>query len=254
MQHKRIGKGNTHPGNVRKKNEDTIVIHDDEIGILHNVYIVADGMGGHKSGEVASQSAAANIMNFLNGAVGNGEAISQNLLRDAVSFANSMVFNMASTEKKHRGMGTTVSICSRDDNNMYYAHVGDGRIYVLRNGVLKQVSEDHTLVNELLRHGSITDAEAQNHPKRNIITRAVGTERTVEIDCGYLPMKDNEIILICSDGLNDMIEDKKIWEILTSNKHSGVEESIEIKQKCVDELIAAAIEAGGKDNISVILI
>jgi len=256
MQRTHIGIGSTHTGSVRKKNEDTIVVHNEDIGILRNVFIVADGMGGHKAGEVASKSAADNIIHYLKSAVSGTEFISQNLLRDAVVFANKMVFNMAFTTKKHQGMGTTISICSRDENNMYYAHVGDGRIYVLRNGVLKQVSNDHTLVNEMLRQGSISEGEAHKHPQRNIITRAVGTENVVEVDCGYLPMKDDEVILICSDGLSDMVEDKKIWEILTNDKYnfSTTEDKVKAKQLCIDELIAAAIKAGGKDNISVILI
>jgi protein phosphatase len=240
--------GKTNVGSVREKNEDCILVINDALGILPNAFAVADGMGGHKGGEIASKTAVENIEGYLRRAGKEHGLHSPDLLREAVSFANNMVFNMAAGSKKYKGMGTTVCLCSRDAANLYYAHVGDSRIYVLRNNVLRQITKDHTWVNEMMYHGAMTEKEAAVHPRRHMLTRVVGTDRNVEIDSGFLPMKDDETVLICSDGLTGMLEDKEILAIMTKHDIKNDKELI------IDDLIAKANENGGNDNISVIII
>jgi protein phosphatase len=243
-----IGLGKTDTGAVREKNEDAVLIVNEELGVLKNVFAVADGMGGHKGGDIASATAVTEIEKYLRRVGTEHGKFSQDLLRDAVEFANGMIFNMAAGSRKYKGMGTTICVCSRDDSNLYYAHVGDSRIYVLRNSVLRQITKDHTWVNEMIWHGSLTEQEAAVHPRRHMLTRALGTERNVEIDFGYLPMKKTETVLICSDGLTGMVEDKVILQII--NKHNVKED----KEKIIDELIEEANKNGGNDNISVVII
>jgi len=244
----RIGIGKTDVGAVRDSNEDTIMVINEELGVLRNAFAVADGMGGHNAGDVASQAAVKHIEEFLKRAGTEHGLTPQNLLRDAVAFANSMVFNMSATSEEYKRMGTTVSLCSFDDSNLYYAHVGDSRIYVVRNDVLRQVTDDHSLVNEMIKQGALTADEALTHPRRNVVTRAVGTERSVEVDCGRVPLKLDETVLICSDGLTGMVTDKDILNIITKSS------KLKQKEKIIDKLIAAAIKNGGNDNISVVLL
>jgi protein phosphatase len=244
----RIGIGKTDVGKVRENNEDSILVLNEEIGILKNIFSVADGMGGHKAGDVASKAAVEHIEEYLRRVGTEHGLFSQELLRDAVSFANKMVYNMAAGSKKYKGMGTTVCLCSHDGKNLYYAHVGDSRIYVLRNGVLRQITKDHTWVNEMIWMGTMTEQEAAVHPRRHMLTRALGTERDVEVDFGYLPMKRDEIVMVCSDGLTGMVGDKEILGIM---KKHDIKEN---KEAIIDELIAAANGNGGNDNISVVII
>jgi len=245
----RKGVGKTDKGAVRENNEDTIMVINSAMGILRNAFAVADGMGGHKAGDVASQSACGHIEEYLKRAGTEHDLTPQNVLRDAISFANSMVFNMSSVGGATlKGMGTTISLCSFDDSYLYYAHVGDSRIYVVRNDVLRQITADHTLINEMLKQGAVTEQEAATHPRRHILTRAVGTERTVDIDSGCISLKDDETVLICSDGLTGMVTDKDILGII---KRYDASKS---KTRIVDRLISTAIENGGEDNVSVIII
>jgi len=245
----RKGIGKTDTGAVRENNQDTIMVINAEMGILRNAFAVADGMGGHKAGDVASQSACGHIEEYLKRAGVGHDLTPQNVLRDAISFANSMVFNMSSVGGSiYKGMGTTVSMCSFDENYLYYAHVGDSRIYVVRNDVLRQITTDHTLINEMIKQGAVTEQEAATHPRRHILTRVVGTDRNVDIDSGCIPLKADETVLICSDGLTGMVEDKDILSII---KKYDISKS---RTKIVDKLIAAAIENGGEDNVSVIII
>jgi len=244
-----FGIGKSDVGKVRTNNEDTIYVNNDGLGELPNLFIVADGMGGHNAGEVASLSAVAafcnNLTNECNTQHDNSDSI-QDVLTQSLDFANVNVHGDAQNTPDHAGMGTTFTACVINDSRLFYAHVGDSRIYLVgRGGILTQLTHDHTLVAEMVDAGSVSHDEARNHPSKNILTRAVGTETGVSIDNGCASLDDAAYVLLCSDGLTDMLDDTEISNIVNTNS--------DISDK-VDNMIAKALEVGGDDNISVILI
>jgi len=237
--------GVTDVGQKRTRNEDFIFIKNEAHGPLRNIFVLADGMGGHNAGHIASESACEYFCEYLE-SKDIGFIYIEDLLADALRDTNTKVHRKAGEHKEYSGMGTTLTACAYDDKNLYYAHVGDSRLYVLLNdGSLRQITKDHSLVNSLLEDGVITEEEARTHPRRNVVTRAVGTDYAVEVDKSYYELKNVAKIMLCSDGLTDMLTDNEIVNIM--NSKSGNEE---IAQKLVD----AANEAGGLDNISVVLI
>jgi len=237
--------GKTDVGKKRERNEDFIIVKNDIHGPLKNLFVLADGMGGHNAGDVASESATAYFCEYLESKDINFVYI-EDLLADALRYANKKLHEKANETEECFGMGTTFTAASFDDKNLYYAHVGDSRIYcTLTDGFMRQITKDHSLVNEMLSEGSITEEEAKNHPRRNVLTRAVGTDVAVSVDKGYFVLEDVENVLLCSDGLTDMLDDDMIFDIIKSENDL---------EKCTDKLVNAANEAGGVDNISVILI
>lgn len=225
----------TDVGRVRKQNEDAAYM-DEERGI----YVVADGMGGHLAGEVASQMAIDAIKHMAQ----RHHAASISVLRDTVCTAHEAIFAHARKNQNCSGMGTTISAMWRGGRYMYIAHVGDSRIYRLRGGELEQITQDHSLVEELVRARIITRAEARNHPRRNIITRALGTPGENAPDMLATDVKKGDLWLLCSDGLTGMVSDEEITDVLTGD------ESLDIK---ADTLIKMALAAGGRDNVTLIL-
>lgn len=233
-------------GNVRSNNEDVGMFYriaDEEItrekGYL---LIVADGMGGHKAGEVASKMATEIISQeyFKNG---NGN-IEKNLLR-AFALANKRIYDLASTQKTYHGMGTTCSAFVVTGDTVYYAHVGDSRGYFLKNNSITRITEDHTYVQELVNKGEITAKEADTHPKRNILTNAMGTKPELRIDsgkCNYT-FEINDRLLLCSDGLYDYLNETELADILNGRS----------LQEAAEYMIAEAKKRGGHDNITVVL-
>ena len=238
-------------GQKRPHNEDSAVT-DSVLGLA----VVADGMGGYKAGEVASAIAAQLILNEVragiagpvpNAAVGDsGLSRATMVIRDAVSKANAEVFRTAQEVPQCQGMGTTVVVVFYHGNKVSIAHVGDSRVYRLRGNEFKQITRDHSLIQELIDRGFFTPEEAAENTPKNLVTRALGIEQTVEVDVQEQDLEAGEIYLLCSDGLNDMVDDEEIH--LTLSKYSAN------LVQAATELVRLANEKGGKDNVSVVLI
>ncbi len=236
--------GATHAGKVRKNNEDSLLVGEGRDGAL---FAVADGIGGFEAGEVASSIA----INALKGVEPSGS------LEGAIKGANRGILQAARSDEKLSGMGTTVVAArfghpderpggrSRGEPTVEIAHVGDSRAYLLRGGELRPVTEDHSLVAELVRSGDLTRAEASEHPQRNLITRALGAEDEVKVDTAILPVEPGDRFLLCSDGLSDMVPESKIGGILTSNENP---------KASTEALVQAALDGGGADNITVVVV
>jgi PPM family protein phosphatase len=219
-------------GRLRNINEDSFVI-DDRLAL----YAVADGMGGHRAGEVASATA----LEALRAAVAGGKALDA-----AIVSANSAVFQKAATDRELSGMGTTLTaVAIVGESTLLIGHVGDSRAYQIRAGVLSQVTEDHSLVEELVREGRISPAEAEVHPQRAIITRALGIDADVEVDLYTIEAHTGDRVLICSDGLTGMLRDQEVLRIAMLETDPRL---------AADRLVDAANEAGGEDNITVLII
>ncbi len=223
-------------GRVRRQNEDAAWF-DEKRGI----YAVADGMGGHLAGEVASRMAIESMKRMAE----KYEIASISILREAVCGAHEDIAKAARENKTCAGMGTTLSVMWRGGRYMYIAHVGDSRIYRFRHGKLERITQDHSLVEELVRAKIITREEARNHPRRNIITRALGTPGENAPDLLAADMEKDDLWLLCTDGLCGMITDEEIARVLA-------DPSIDIQQKA-DCLIDKALAAGGRDNVTLVL-
>ena len=231
----------TDVGQRRKINQDCVYASVGPVGNLHNLFIVADGMGGHKAGDFASRFA----VNAVRESIGASQETNPiKLIRDAIELANRGILRESDEHEEMRGMGTTIVVTTIIDRYAYTANVGDSRLYLLGDS-LKQITKDHSLVEEMVRLGEITEAEARNHPDKNIITRAVGATPNVDIDFFDYKVEPGGMILMCSDGLSNMVEDEDIRRILRRTI------SIEDKARV---LVETANENGGKDNIAVILV
>ena len=228
-------------GVVRSNNEDACFVIPS-----HDVYVVADGVGGNNSGEVASRTAVGEIAQFVNDNrlehCKKPEDIFS-FFADAIDVANRRIFRMGTENESNRGMATTMVAAYIKDNTAYIANIGDSRAYLFRNGLLKQITKDHTYVNELIDKGVITEEEAQNHKQKNVITKALGADVFAEPDYYMAELEKNDILMLCSDGLYGEIKDPEIVEILNSGKS--------MNDVCT-ELVDEAIRAGGRDNITVI--
>lgn len=239
-------------GRVRDHNEDSIAV-DAELGLV----VLADGMGGYQAGEVASDLAVKTIMANLSEHLPNlpaekREYINNNrnlhhssiLLEQAVLAANRIIFEASETEIQYQGMGTTVVAALFSPEFISIAHVGDSRLYRLRNAILAPITVDHSVLQELIECGFFTPEQARHSPNRNLVTRALGVSDAVSVDVQEQPLQNGDIYLLCSDGLNDMLEDGEMQQIL------NLPESLnQLAQRLVD----AANEQGGEDNISVLL-
>ena len=223
-------------GLSRKINEDSYIFAPPDL------FAVADGMGGHEAGEVASSLAVDAICKHIEASRQTAEA--GYLLEEAIIQANKQIFQMAQSKAECAGMGTTVTAIYIQEDRIYWGHVGDSRLYLLRDGRLMQVTRDHSLVGELLQNGSITPEQAQNHPHRNILTRAVGTAEDLQVDCDSLVWEPGDLLLICSDGLTGLVSDEEILSVLV--------DTLSLEEKA-DLLVDKALAAGGFDNITVIL-
>ena len=231
----------TDVGRKRKINQDSIFASDRPVGNLPNLYIVADGMGGHNAGDFASRYAVNTVREFI---AGSREKNPVKLINEAIRLANSGIIREAGEHEEMYGMGTTIVVTTVIDQYVYTANVGDSRLY-LYDGTLKQITRDHSLVEEMVMLGEITEEEARTHPDRHIITRAVGAAEEVEVDFFDYQLPPDSQILMCADGLTNMVRDEEIRKIL------GRSENLETK---VRSLIETANENGGKDNIAVIMI
>lgn len=232
--------GMTDIGKRRKVNQDYLFFSDEPVGCFPNLYIVADGMGGHRAGDKASSYSVTRFVELAKNARKELPFLSMERLLNQV---NAELFDMSRREEEYAGMGTTFVAATVVDNVVYVMNVGDSRLYYY-DGTLKQVTMDHSLVEELVRAGELDRAESRNHPQKNIITKAVGVADTVSPDFFMLDIAEGQKILLCSDGLSNMVDDEKLEEIMAEPG-----EIDELAKKCVDE----ALFYGGLDNIAVVI-
>ena len=241
--------GCTDTGLRRQHNEDHIGF-DQELGIA----VLADGMGGHQSGEIASHMAVESVLGTLQqlpnhetsesaGAITGSHLLEQ--VSNTISYSNSQIFDAAESGDTHKGMGTTLVAAMIRGSQIYAGHVGDSRLYLYRNDSLKRITRDHSLVQDLIDRGFYTEEEARKANVGHIVTRALGTREEVEVDTLQHDLEEGDVFLLCSDGLSDMVDDWKIEETLRELKHD--------LENTAQSLIDMANRNGGKDNISVIL-
>ena len=217
-------------GRVREQNEDSFLVEEP-------LFAVADGMGGHRGGEVASRLALQTLESLFRR--GSGD------LDEQVQEANRAVFERSMLDRRVAGMGTTLTAALFEGDRVRLAHVGDSRAYLLRDGELHQLTEDHTLVRRMVAEGEITEEEARVHPHRNVMTRAIGTDMWVDVDDLVVEMRAGDRLLLCTDGLTGMVPEDRIREVLVDTPDP---------QLAADRLVAEANEAGGVDNITVVLV
>lgn len=234
----------TDVGLVRKDNQDSYYVSKD---LELPLYILADGMGGHNAGNIASNMAVNIIKDVF---LSNRDILDTkdnviSTIKKSIRDANHNIYKKSLTRDQYSGMGTTVTLAYILDRTIYIGHVGDSRAYYIDDKNIEQITEDHSLVNELIKKGNITEAEARDHPKKSTITRAVGTSNDVKVDIYKKEYIKDHNLLICSDGLTDMIKDEKILEIING------EGDIIVKSK---NLVGSANDKGGLDNITVILL
>jgi PPM family protein phosphatase len=221
----------TDPGRKRRRNEDAYVVKPP-------LFAVADGMGGPRAGEVASGLAAAAVK--AGEAAGGGEEQVVTLIQSA----NRSVYERSSEDASVSGMGTTMTVAVVDGRGVTIGHVGDSRAYLARGGTIEQLTEDHSLVSELVRAGKLSPEEAENHPQRSVITRALGTDPDVDVDTFTVNPEEGDVFLICSDGLTTMVGDETIAQVLDTNRGN--------LERAAKELVRLANKAGGEDNITVV--
>lgn len=236
---KSIGKTDT--GNKRSNNQDSIFYSDTSVGPLPNLYIVADGMGGHKAGDKASRMAIDITVDFIKkSTLENPIAV----LKRAMVYANNEIYKAANSDTELNGMGTTMVAAVVIYDKLIVANVGDSRLYIVNNDI-KQITMDHSLVEELIRSGELERKRGRNHPEKNIITRAMGSKDEIVPDFFEIDLKDDDVCLMCSDGLSNMVEDDEIKDIVLENN-------------TLDEMVRALVDRanyyGGSDNISVVII
>ena len=230
----------TDVGMVRQVNQDYVFTTGKPLGILQNLFVVADGMGGHQAGDYASKCTVEVMIKEI--AKSEGEDIERVLVK-AIKSANREIIKEASSDEHLKGMGTTVVAATVKEQMLYFANVGDSRLYLINQGI-QQLSKDHSLVEEMVRLGGIKAEEAKNHPDKNIITRAMGVKEEVEADIYEYRLKKGDMILMCTDGLSNMVEDEDMFDIV-----KGARDIVE----AVQMLIEKANSNGGRDNIGVVL-
>lgn len=228
-------------GKCREINQDYISVSEEPIGNLPNLFLVADGMGGHKAGDLASEYTVAKVQEAVSKSM---QTIPYQILKGAFQYANQKLLEKAGESDSYTGMGTTLVAATVKNDAVYVVNVGDSRLYKIGDKI-EQITEDHSLVEEMVRMGEISKEQARNHPDKNIITKAMGVSDTVEPDYFDTDLQKGECLLMCSDGLTNMVSDRQIKEI--------VELRTDL-ESCAKELIRAANQNGGRDNIAVVLI
>ena len=228
-------------GMVREVNQDYVFVSDLPVGKLPNLFVVADGMGGHKAGEFASRFTVEVVKEALAESPEEGP---EAMIRQAITSANRKLLETAKQDSRMEGMGTTLVVATVIERTLYLANVGDSRLYLL-NDEIKQVTKDHSLVQEMVRLGGIKQEEAKHHPDKNIITRAIGAKEDVEVDFYEYRLKQGDMILMCTDGLSNMVEDEEMLHIV-----KGSRDVVE----AVEGLMERANQNGGKDNIGIVVV
>lgn len=228
-------------GRKRKMNQDYVYIAENPIGNLANLFLVADGMGGHNAGEYASQYAVEIVKEEVEHSF---EKNPQIILNKAITKAHEEICKRASEDEKLEGMGTTMVAATCIGKYLQVANIGDSRLYII-NDEITQITRDHSLVEEMVRTGGLNREQAKNHPDKNIITRAIGAGETAQVDFFTVELNEGDTILMCSDGLTNMLEDEEIKAIVKNGK--------DLEERG-NQLIKEANERGGKDNIAVVLV
>ena len=229
-------------GRVRSSNQDFVFASDSHTGMLKNLFIVADGMGGHLAGEVASEQAVRTVLDEIR-KKGKKEPVP--ILEAAIAAANRRIFDMSVSDPSKSGMGTTMVAATFYDGHLYVANVGDSRLYVMHDGQLTQITKDHSVAQELVSSGSISPDDELIKRKKHVITRAVGAEPEVRTDIFDVPYDEVDQVLMCTDGLSNMVSDEVIADIL---RDGG-----KVRQKAMS-LLEQALAGGGQDNITILLI
>ena len=233
--------GDSKIGLVRKLNEDAINLE------IPGLLILADGMGGYEGGEIASTIAVHVAGDFFS--KGAQKSFSEETLRESILCANEAILARKGENPKLGGMGTTLVLGAVQDHTLYWAHVGDSRLYVWREGKLSQLTVDHSFVMELVKEGKISMEEMRHHPRKNEITRAVGIDKSLEVDTGTFPLEDGSLLLLCSDGLSGALTDEEMNQFLTASPKDTEEDLHGLG----DQLMEQVYESGARDNVSLIL-
>lgn len=228
-----ISLGISKTGLVRQRNEDRFYAQGP-------LLIVADGMGGYTGGEYASTMVVDTIAEVVNEAT----EMSADVLQNAILQANRMVYEKSQSYKELEGMGTTAVVAYVQEDTLYWAHVGDSRLYIYGSEGLRRVTKDHSMVQQLVEAGTITEEEVIHHPKRNMLTRAIGVYETVEVDTGVVEVHQNDRILLCSDGLSGYIEESKIEQVLSEENNES---------RALEDLVHLVYDAGARDNVTIVL-
>lgn len=228
-----ISLGISKTGLVRQRNEDRFYAQGP-------LLIVADGMGGYTGGEYASTMVVDTIAKVVNEAT----EMSTEVLENAILQANRMVYEKSQSYKELEGMGTTAVVAYVQDDILYWAHVGDSRLYIYGSEGLLRMTKDHSMVQQLVEAGTITEEEVIHHPKRNMLTRAIGVYETVEVDTGVVEVHQNDRILLCSDGLSGYIEESKIELVLSEENNES---------RALEDLVHLVYDAGARDNVTIVL-
>ncbi len=237
-----ISYGISHKGYVRQENQDAFINMDINIGPLQNIYIVADGMGGHQGGAMASRLAVDTVLETVR----KSQEQVVSVFHQSMDKANKAIFEKSLNDGSLFGMGTTTDIVTVEGNMCHVAHIGDSRVYAVKTDQMVQLTKDHSYVQGLLDAGAITHEEAYRHPNKNRITKALGVDKTIEPDFKeYKIKKDWEYILLCSDGLTNMLRDDEILFFI--HKDGTLEDR-------VDTMLRKALDLGGTDNITIVLI
>lgn len=232
-------------GKTRPINQDCFKILDNEID-KPVFLIIADGMGGHNSGEVASKLAVESVSEYINRLYmsPNTEILLPHVIKDAMLYSNDIVFNKSKENNDFNGMGTTLILAAVINLKIYIGHIGDSRAYLLRNGEIRQLTTDHSLIEELVKSGSISRDEAENHPRRNVITKALGCTEDIQVDISDYDIISNDIILLCTDGLTKTMDNDDIKKIIKDARCPEI---------ACEMLIKKANENGGEDNTTVVV-
>ena len=228
-----ISLGISKTGLVRQRNEDRFYAQGP-------LLIVADGMGGYTGGEYASTMVVDTIAKVVNEAT----EMSTEVLENAILQANRMVYEKSQSYKELEGMGTTAVVAYVQEDILYWAHVGDSRLYIYGSEGLLRMTKDHSMVQQLVEAGTITEEEVIHHPKRNMLTRAIGVYETVEVDTGVVEVHQNDRILLCSDGLSGYIEESKIEQVLSEENNES---------RALEDLVHLVYDAGARDNVTIVL-
>lgn len=235
--------GLTDKGITRINNQDYLYSLPCKTGVLPNLFIVADGMGGHLAGDYASKYTVMRITELIEQNVTENSDIE--LIDECIQTVNKELYSKAEMEEEFSGMGTTLVLCYIRDNIVYAANVGDSRLYIINESDIRQITHDHSLVEELIAQGSIEKDSSTYYEKKNVITRAVGVADSVCVDYFEAELSEGDSVLLCSDGLTNMVSDDEIMRIVNNNIES---------EDCVKELINKANSNGGRDNITVVVI
>lgn len=227
-------------GKIREHNEDYLIV-DKTISL----FIIGDGMGGRQGGEVASEVGVKTICSFIRDSVRANNDNIPSIIHQAFHVANRIIYTKAFQEPDLNGMGTTIVLALCHNDKIYIAHVGDSRAYLIQNEKIKQLTQDHSITGELLKAGKITEEEANKHHLRNFLTKALGTKEIVKPDIISISLQEGDLILLCTDGLTDMLKNKEIKDIILNSNNP---------QKTCEKLIFTANKNGGKDNTTIILI